>query len=74
MVTDYVTPMDKTYALLGQPKVSLQQGVDETPHPTRIHFLTPPTLRSVSAVAAGLARGLQERGCSAGAADTLQLD
>jgi hypothetical protein len=32
------------------------------------------TLRSVSAVAAGLARGLRERGCSAGAADTLQLD
>jgi nucleoside-diphosphate-sugar epimerase len=30
MVTDYVTPMDKTYTLLGQPKVSLQQGVDET--------------------------------------------
>jgi nucleoside-diphosphate-sugar epimerase len=30
MVTDYVTPMDKTYALLGTPKVSLQQGVNET--------------------------------------------
>jgi len=30
MVTDYLTPMDKTYNLLGQPKVSLQQGVDET--------------------------------------------
>jgi nucleoside-diphosphate-sugar epimerase len=30
MVTDYVTPMDKTYALLGHPKISLQQGVDET--------------------------------------------
>jgi hypothetical protein len=30
MVTDYVTPMDKTYTVLGQPKISLQQGVDET--------------------------------------------
>ena len=30
MVTDYVTPMDKTYALLGPPKLSLQQGIDET--------------------------------------------
>jgi len=30
MVTDYVTPMDKTYALLGQPKTSLAQGVQET--------------------------------------------
>jgi nucleoside-diphosphate-sugar epimerase len=30
MVTGYVTPMDKTYALLGPPKISLQQGVDET--------------------------------------------
>ena len=30
MVTDYVTPMEKTYALLGQPKTLLEQGVDET--------------------------------------------
>jgi hypothetical protein len=30
MVTDYITPMDKTYALLGSPKTSLQQGVNET--------------------------------------------
>jgi len=30
MVTDYVTPMEKTYALLGPPKVSLEQGVRET--------------------------------------------
>jgi nucleoside-diphosphate-sugar epimerase len=30
MVTDYVTPMDQTYALLGQPKFSLEQGVAET--------------------------------------------
>jgi hypothetical protein len=30
MVTDYVTPMDKTYAVLGPPKMSLQQGVNET--------------------------------------------
>jgi GlcNAc-P-P-Und epimerase len=30
MVTEYVTPMDKTFTLLGPPKVSLQQGVDET--------------------------------------------
>jgi hypothetical protein len=29
MVTDYVTPMDKTYDLLGQPTVSLQQRVNE---------------------------------------------
>ena len=30
MVTDYITPMDKTLALLGQPKISLEQGVAET--------------------------------------------
>ena len=30
MVTDYVTPMDKTYAVLGSPRISLQQGVEET--------------------------------------------
>jgi len=30
MVTEYVTPMDKIYALLGSPKTSLQQGVNET--------------------------------------------
>jgi len=30
MVTDYVTPMEKTYALLGPPKTSLEQGVSET--------------------------------------------
>jgi hypothetical protein len=30
MVTDYITPMDKTYALFGSPKTSLQQGVNET--------------------------------------------
>lgn len=30
MVTDYVTPMDKTYAVLGPPKTSLEQGVRET--------------------------------------------
>jgi len=30
MVTDYVTPMAKTYALLGSPKISLGQGVRET--------------------------------------------
>lgn len=30
MVTEYVTPMDKTLALLGQPKFSLEQGVAET--------------------------------------------
>ncbi len=30
MVTDYIVPMEKTYALLGPPKTSLQQGVAET--------------------------------------------
>ena len=30
MVTDYVTPMDKTYTLLGQPEICLTQGVNET--------------------------------------------
>ena len=30
MVTDYITPMDKTYVVLGPPKISLQQGVQET--------------------------------------------
>jgi len=30
MVTDYIRPTDKTYALLGNPKTSLQQGVNET--------------------------------------------
>jgi hypothetical protein len=30
MVTDYITPMDKTYTVLGSPKISLQQGVNET--------------------------------------------
>jgi len=30
MVTDYVTPIDKTYALLGPPKTSPEQGVRET--------------------------------------------
>jgi len=30
MVTDYVTPMEKTYALLGPPKISLEEGVRET--------------------------------------------
>ena len=30
MVTDYITPMDKTYTVLGPPKFSLQEGVDET--------------------------------------------
>lgn len=30
MVTDYVTPMNKTFALLGQPKISLEDGVAET--------------------------------------------
>ena len=30
MVTDYITPMDKTYAVLGCPKLTLQQGVNET--------------------------------------------
>ena len=30
MVTDYVTPMERTYTVLGQPKIPLQQGVDET--------------------------------------------
>lgn len=30
MVTDYVTPMDKTYTVLGPPKIPLQQGVNET--------------------------------------------
>ena len=30
MVTDYVTAMEKTYTLLGQPKISLEQGVGET--------------------------------------------
>ena len=30
MVTDYVTPMDKTYSVLGAPKFSLQEGVEET--------------------------------------------
>jgi hypothetical protein len=29
MVTDYITPMDKTYFALGQTKISLQQGVNE---------------------------------------------
>jgi len=30
MVTDYITPMDKTYSVLGSPKITLQQGVDAT--------------------------------------------
>ena len=30
MVTDYVAPMEKTYAVLGQPAISLDQGVQET--------------------------------------------
>ena len=30
MVTDCITPMDKTYAVLGSLKVPLQQGVNET--------------------------------------------
>jgi hypothetical protein len=30
MVTDYITPTDKTYSVLGNPKTSLQQGVNET--------------------------------------------
>ena len=30
MVTDYITPMDKTYAVLGSPKITLQQGVNAT--------------------------------------------
>ena len=30
MVTDYVTPMEKTYALLGKPTRSLEEGVRET--------------------------------------------
>jgi GlcNAc-P-P-Und epimerase len=30
MVTAYVTPMEKTFAVLGQPKTSLEQGVRET--------------------------------------------
>ena len=51
MVTDYVTPMDQAYALLGKPKISLEQGVQETltwlRTPTRIlpHHLTPLPLR-----------------------------
>ena len=30
MVTNYITPMDKTYAVLGSPKITLQQGVNAT--------------------------------------------
>lgn len=30
MVTDYVTPMNKTFTLLGEPKISLEVGVAET--------------------------------------------
>jgi len=30
MVTNYVTPIDKTFALLGRPKISSEQGVAET--------------------------------------------
>lgn len=30
MVTDYVTPMNKTFTLLDQPKISLEEGVAET--------------------------------------------
>jgi hypothetical protein len=30
MVTDYIVPMEKTFTLLGPPKTSLQQGVNET--------------------------------------------
>lgn len=30
MVTDYVTPMEKTFTLLGQPGITLEQGVQET--------------------------------------------
>ena len=30
MVTDYITPMDKTYTVLGSPKIPLSQGVNET--------------------------------------------
>jgi hypothetical protein len=30
MVTDYITPMDKPYDVFGPPKISLQQGVQET--------------------------------------------
>lgn len=29
MVTDYITPMNKTFALLGPSKISLEQGVEE---------------------------------------------
>ncbi len=29
MVTDYITQMDKTYAVLGAPQISLEQGVNE---------------------------------------------
>lgn len=30
MITDYVTPMEKTFELIGYPSVSLKQGVEET--------------------------------------------
>ncbi len=30
MASDYITPMDKTYAVLGSPKIALQQGANET--------------------------------------------
>jgi hypothetical protein len=30
MTSDYLCPMDATYAVLGPPPISLQQGVDET--------------------------------------------
>jgi hypothetical protein len=30
MINAYVTPMEKTYALLGPPNISLAQGVSET--------------------------------------------
>jgi nucleoside-diphosphate-sugar epimerase len=51
MVTDYVTPMDKTYDLLGQPRVSLQQGVDETVQwlRTQPEFISTATYSAVSA-------------------------
>jgi nucleoside-diphosphate-sugar epimerase len=30
MVTDYIVPIEKTHALLGPPRASLEQGVAET--------------------------------------------
>jgi hypothetical protein len=49
MVTDYIVPMEKTYALLGPPKTSLQQGVAETVAWLQSPKPTPPQSRQHTA-------------------------